>query len=137
MRINIDWSRKETLWNDTSGALSYNCLFSLWKKGFRNGNWKKLSKIEKALYMASLSLAKMRRRLVNSRLILELRGIIGKLRETAGNKLMLRAYQRAMKLYERFSATGLFEWAPQVRSWFNDPSYILWLGLCSPESFSC
>jgi hypothetical protein len=118
-------------------TLSYNYLSCLKKKGFRNGNWRKLNRIEKALYMASLSLARMRGRIVNSRLILELRNIIGRLRETVGERLVKAASQRAMELYVRFSASGLFEWAPQVRSWFNDPSYILWLGLCSPESFPC
>ncbi len=119
------------------GTLGYSYLFCLWKKGFRNGNWRKLSKIEKALYMASLSLAKMRGRIVNSRLILELGKIIGKLRETPGVKLALAACQRAMRLYNRFVAVGLFDWAPHVRSWFNDPSYVLWIGLCSPEPFPC
>jgi hypothetical protein len=118
-------------------TLSCDYLLSSWKKGFRNGNWKKLSKIEKALYIASLSLAKMRGKIVNSRLILELQKIIGKLRETAGGRLMASAYQRAMKLYERFFTIGLFEWAPQVRAWFSDPSYVLWIGLCSSEPFPC
>jgi len=123
--------------DNPTNALSYHSLSSFWKKGFRNGNWKKLSKIEKALYIASLSLARMRGKIVNSRLILELQKIIGKLRETAGGRLMMGAYQRAMKLYERFLTIGLFEWAPQVRAWFNDPSYVLWIGLCSPEPFPC
>jgi hypothetical protein len=114
-------------------TLSFNYLVSLWKKGFRNSNWHKLKHIEKALYMASLSLAKMRRRIVNSRLILQLEYIIGKLRETEGKRLMKDAYQRSKKLYEKFMAIGLFEWAPQARSWFNDPNYILWLGVSTSE----
>jgi len=83
--------------------------------------------------MASLSLAKLRGMIVNSRLVLELKNIIGKLRETAGDRLMLGSYQRAMELYERFSATGLFQWAPRARAWFEDQSYVLWLGLSKPE----
>lgn len=118
------------LGNEATKTLSYAYLFSSWKKGFRNGNLRKLSKLEKALYMASLSLAKMRGKIVNSRLILMLGNIVDKLRETAGDRLMTNAYHVAMKLYGRFSAIGLFEWAPQVRMWFSDPSYILWLGLC-------
>jgi hypothetical protein len=73
--------------------------------------------------------------IVNSKLILHLQSIIDKLRDTAGDRLMRTSYEKAVRLYERFKAVGLFEWAPQVRSWFNDPSYILWLGLCSPEPF--
>ena len=115
--------------SNSLNTLSFYNLCSLQRKGFRNGNWRKLNRIERALYMASLSLAKMRGRIVNSRLILELRRIMGKLRETAGERLMMTAYQRAMRLYERFKTIGLFEWAPQARSWFNDPNYISWLGL--------
>jgi len=114
-------------------GLTHGYLVHFWRKGFRNGNWRKLSSLERALYMASLSLAKMRGRIVNSRLILELRGIIGKLRETPGDRLMQTSYQRAVGLYARFVAVGLFDWAPQVRSWFSDPGYIIWIGLCSPE----
>jgi hypothetical protein len=121
--------------NYTPSILSHHYLSCLLKKGFRNGNWRRLNYVEKALYSASLSLARMRGRIVNSRLILALQGIIGKLRETTGERLMMTAYQRAVGLYERFTILGLFEWAPQVRSWFNDPSYILWLGLPSGPLF--
>jgi hypothetical protein len=113
--------------------LSHSYLAQFWKKGFRNGNWRKLTSVEKALYMASLSLAKMRGRIVNSRLILQLGCIIGKLRETRGDRLRRASYRRAVELYERFMIIGLFDWAPQVRLWFSDPGYILWVGLSSPE----
>lgn len=48
------------------------------RKGFRNGNWRKLDYVDKALYMASLSLAKKRGRLVDSKLVLMFRSIVGK-----------------------------------------------------------
>jgi len=114
-------------------GLGYGRLYSIFSKGLRNGNWRGLNSVEKALYMASLWLAKRRGILVNSRLLLQLRAIIGKLTETPGARAMGGAYRRASELYRRFSEAGVFEWAPQVRSWFNDPSYILWVGLCSPE----
>lgn len=34
---------------------------------------------------------------------------------------------------DRFVDIGLFEWVPRVRSWFDDPSYILYLGLSSSD----
>ncbi|MBO3804005.1 MAG: hypothetical protein JTT11_09095 [Candidatus Brockarchaeota archaeon] len=122
---------------DAPTALSYDFLSRVWRKGFRNGNLRKLSRIERALYMASLSLAKMRGRIVNSRLVLQLLGIVSKLRETVGGRLILGAYRRAMELYNRYASIGLFDWAPQVKAWFQDPSYVLWVGLCSPEPFPC
>ena len=112
-----------------TGTLSYQHLAFNWRKGFRNGNWRKLNSVEKALYMASISLAKMRGRIVNANLIQQLGCIVGKLRETVGSRLMKAAYRRAMELHERYVSIGLFEWAPQARSWFDDPSYVFWLGL--------
>jgi hypothetical protein len=117
--------------DDISGSLTYNGLAQTMREGFRNGNWRRLDQLERALYVASLSLAKMRGRLVNSRLILELHNIIGKLKEADGDRTTRVAYHRAARHYERFLAIGLFKWAPQVRSWFDDPSYISWLGLYS------
>lgn len=114
-------------------ALGYNYLSRNWKKGLRNGNWPKLNTLNKALYMASLSLAKMRGRIVNLTLILRLQDIIDKLRETTGQRLTKIAYKRAMNHYNRFVVIGLFDWAPQVRLWFNEPAYLFWLGLCSPK----
>jgi hypothetical protein len=58
---------------------------------------------------------------------------MAKLRESPGGRMMRAAYQRAMDLYERFEAAGLFEWAPQARLWFGEPSYVSWLGLSSSD----
>lgn len=115
----------------TPCALSYRYILSMQQKGLRNGNWRKLDLLEKALYAASLSLARMRGRLVNSRLITNLRGIIAKLRENARSRVLNGAHFKAAELYERYVAIGLFEWAPRVKLWFNDPSYISWLELSS------
>ena len=120
--------------NSVKDVLSYNHLSYFWRKSFRNENWRRLNRVERALYMASLSLAKMRGGIVNSRLIMQLGCLIGKLRETARARTIENAYLRAMKLYDRYSALGLFEWAPQVKSWFRDPSFILWLGLRPMET---
>ncbi|MGQ9513498.1 MAG: hypothetical protein ACUVTL_00330 [Thermoproteota archaeon] len=103
--------------------LNYHHLSHLWRKDFRNGNWRKLNRVEKALYMASLYLVKMRGKIVNSRLVLELQNIIGKLMETVGKRLVRSAYQRATELYQRYVSIGLFRWAPHVRSWFKDPKF--------------
>ena len=85
--------------------------------------------------MASLSLAKIRGKIINSKLVLQLEYIINKLRETVGKRLKESSYLRATELYERYVAIGIFEWAPRARSWFYDQSYVLWLGLCSTEPF--
>jgi hypothetical protein len=130
---NLKMSLERKTKMDAKMALSHHRLLHLMRKGFRNGSWRKLDNVDRALYMASLSLAKMRGRLVNSRLILKLQGIMGRLDETPGLKALRAARERAAELYGRFRAIGLFDWAPRARSWFDDPSYVQWLGLSGDE----
>jgi len=112
----------------TLGPVSYADLSRTRTRGFRNGNWKRLNAVERGLYTASTLLARRRGVLVNSRLLMQLRAIIGKLTETPGARAMAGAYRRASELYVRFLEVGVFEWAPQARDWFRDLGYIMWLG---------
>jgi len=121
-------ARRKPLCICTMGPVSYDDLSRTRTRGFRNGNWKRLNAIERGLYTASTWLARRRGVLVNSRLLLQIRAIIGKLTETPGTRAMGEAYRRASELYVRFLEVGVFEWAPQARDWFKDPSYVFWLG---------
>ncbi len=40
-------------------AITYMGLFTSFRKGMRNGNWKRLNRLEKALYRAALWYAKL------------------------------------------------------------------------------
>ena len=44
-------------------------LLTSFRKGLRNGNWRKLRRVEKALYMASLWYAKVRGAIMNETLV--------------------------------------------------------------------
>ena len=49
--------------------LTYNKLFTNFKKGLRNGNWRKLRFLDKALYRAAMGYAKRGRSIVNGMLV--------------------------------------------------------------------
>ena len=44
-------------------------LLRAFRKGMRNGNWRKLSRVEKALYMASMWYARVRGAIMNETLV--------------------------------------------------------------------
>jgi len=50
-------------------SLSYEALFTNFKKGLRNGNWRKLRFIDKVLYRAAMGYAKYGRSIVNGMLV--------------------------------------------------------------------
>ena len=64
----------------------------LWafREGLRNGNWRKLSRVEKALYMASLWYARVRGAIMNENLVGKLSVLMDKLKETSGARVFRR-----------------------------------------------
>lgn len=110
--------------------LSYKDLFTSFKKGLRNGNWRRLKSIDKALYRAALEYAKQneRRCVVNGTLVAKLAGLIEKLKETKGMKIFKRGFKKAVAILEKGEETGVFAWAPSLKKWLKDPDYIFWLG---------
>jgi hypothetical protein len=107
---------------------TYKELLLPFKKGLRNGNWKRLSRREKALYQASLWYAKQRGCIVKTQLIEKLSTLVEKLQETKGMRIFKRGFEMAVKLLNESDKSGLFNWAPQLRHWLNDPDFIFWLG---------
>ena len=98
------------------------------KKSLRNGNWRHLNPLDKALYRASLWYAKCRGSIVNTSLVGKLSVLIEKLKETKGMKIFKRGLEKAVGLLEKYEANDVFTWAPQLKHWLRDPDYIFWLG---------
>jgi len=103
-------------------------LLTGFKKGLRNGNWRRLSRLEKALHMTSLWYVKSRRSIVNATLVEKLLALIGKLKETKGIRIFKRGSEKAVELFNKYEERGVFTWAPQLKRWLRDPDYIFWLG---------
>ena len=98
-------------------------------KGFRNGNWRKLSFLERAFFKVSICYAKVRGKIVNSRIVANLRSIIEKLTLTFGKMAFTASLEKSRELLFNFKERGVFSWAPKLRGWLKDPKYISWLGL--------
>ncbi|RLI26907.1 hypothetical protein DRO58_05170 [Candidatus Bathyarchaeota archaeon] len=115
-------------------ALSYEELRKCWVKGFRNGNVRKLSRLQRALYRACLVYARKVGRIVNEFLVGRLKPIM----ETLSTTFRARALRAGLERLRAMLSSSVSKWAPQVRVWACEESYILWLGLLkinSPKVF--
>jgi hypothetical protein len=109
-------------------VVTYRELKAIFRKSLRNGNWRHLNPLDKALYRASLWYAKHRGSIVNTALVEKLSALVEKLKETKGMRIFKRGLKKAAKLIEAGEETGVFVWAPRLRHWLKDPDYIFWLG---------
>lgn len=112
---------------------TFNDLVRYQHKGFLNGNWRKLNLLERAFFRASICYAKFKGKIVNSRIVAELRSIIEKLTLTFGKKVFMAGLEKVEELILKFEDREVFGWAPEVRSWLR---YIFWLGLIQQEGES-
>jgi len=109
-------------------GITYEDLLANFKKGQRNGNWRKLKILDKALFRASLWYAKHRGSIVNTSLVEKLSALIEKLKETKGMRIFKRGFKKAIEMLDKYEEKDVFTWAPQLKHWLRDPDYIFWLG---------
>jgi len=109
-------------------GITYKELITGFKKGLRNGNWRKLRFLDKALYRAAMGYAKRGVSIVNEMLLEKLLELVARLKETKGMRIFKRGYEKAVVLLEKGEEKGVFVWAPSLRCWLKDPDYIFWLG---------
>ncbi len=108
-------------------GITYEELLASFKKGLRNGNWKKQNRLDKALVRASLWYAKHRGSIVNTALAEKLSALIEKLKETKGMRIFKRGFKKSIEMLDK-GEEEVFTWAPQMKHWLKDPDYIFWLG---------
>ena len=108
--------------------ITYKELHTSFRKGLRNGNWKRLNTLHKALFKASLWYAKHRGSIVNAALVEKLSALIEKLKERKGMRIFKRGFKKAVEMHEKGEETGVFVWAPRLRQWLKNTDYIFWLG---------
>ena len=108
-------------------GITHEELLASFKKGLRNGNWKKLNFLDKILYRASLWYAKRRGCIVNASLVEKLLALVGRLKETKGMRIFKRGFKKAVEMLRK-GEEEVFTWAPQLKDWLKDPHYIFWLG---------
>ena len=108
---------------------TYQEILETLRKGLRNGNWHRLSRLERALYRASLWYARVQSVIVNDLVVSRLSLLMDKLRETEGARIFKRGMKRASEMLGKYEENGVFRWAPQWKEWLKDPDYIFYLGV--------
>ena len=114
-------------------GFSYTELLSLFHKGLRNGSWRRLDRLEKDFYRATLWYAKVKGEISSSKLTTMLLSIAEKLRETLNIKIYRVGLERAGRLAEALEA-GALTWCPNLKNWLKQPNYVFWLGLTTLSS---
>jgi len=110
-------------------SLSFSRLRSIRTKAMRNGGWGKLDRLDKGLYACALELARLRGRITNARLLMQLEAITWRLLATAKTCIFQAGRARAQELLERYTKGGVFDWAPSVEGWLRNREFIFHLGV--------
>jgi hypothetical protein len=114
---------------DRSLSGSARALLEARRTGFRNGNWGRLSLVDRGLYRCALWVAKVHGRIKSLKLLVRVLGIVLRLLEKRGIHIWRAGQARAQELMRIYEERNVFRWAPDVRSWLVDRSYVRWLGL--------
>lgn len=113
--------------------MRYAELLCHFRKGLRNGNWRRLSYREKGLYRAVLFYVKIKGEIVNSKLGAMVLSILEKLSETPGLRILKAGQEEARRILSSYTEKGVFNWCPELKGWLGNPDYIFWLGISSPK----
>jgi len=112
-----------------SDMFSHRYLQSAYRKGFRNGGWRRLSLEDKALFRCALWVAKVRGRLANVRLMVQIAGILRKLLATFKRRMMRLGRVEAERLMLCLQSSKAKEWAPRALEWVKDQRFVAYLGV--------
>ena len=111
--------------------ISYGELRFCWLKGCRNGNVKKLAKMQRWHFRACLIYARRVGRIVNRFLVGQLRAAMDVLLSSPRRLALKHGGERARELLARFKHSGVFNWAPRVKRWLMDETFKIYLGFMS------
>jgi hypothetical protein len=122
------WTRDLLL--RSGDSITHPCLVELRRRGLRTGNWRHLDSGQKALFQCALWIAKLRGKITNTKLMVEVREIAQLLGESFRNAVLRAGRKRIMMMREGYAKpAGVFSWAPQISRWLNDSGYVRYLGV--------
>jgi hypothetical protein len=81
-----------------------NALFTNFKKGVRNGNWRKLNFLDKALFRAAMGYAKYGGSIINGLLVEKLLELVARLKEISKGMRIFkfkRGFEKAAEMLEK------------------------------------
>jgi len=114
---------------DTCLDLDYSGLLAVRRRGLRNGNWRRLSLVDRGLFRCALWVTRVRGDIASLKLLVRVLGVALKLLESCSMRIWMAGKARAEVLKRRFEDRHLFDWAPQVRDWLVDRGFVFHLGL--------
>jgi hypothetical protein len=109
-------------------SLRYEDLIKSFRKGLRNSNWKRLSRMQQGFYRAAMWYAKRTGKIVNGMMVEKLSALIERLLDSPGARVFRKGFEKAVELLQKSEENGVFVWAPRLKHWLKDPDYIFWLG---------
>jgi hypothetical protein len=123
-----NWLRTVAL--QDSDSLTYSSLSELKRRGLRNGAWARLEIAEKGLFRCALWIAKARNKITNTRLMVQILRVALKLLKNLEGRIVKAGKARAAMMLEMYARPGgVFTWAPRMREWLHDPTYVQYLGV--------
>jgi hypothetical protein len=116
-------------WESICRNPNFSGLLAARRIGFRNGNWRKLSLVDRGLFRCALWVSRVHGGIESLKLLVRVLGIALKLLEKSQVHIWKMGKARAEELMRQFENRGVFGWAPQIRGWLVETSYIFCLGL--------
>lgn len=93
-------------------------------RGLRNGNFWRLTNIQRSYYRACLLFTRRVGRIVSSLVVSKLRDIMKVLIESPRVKALEVGLNRAYRML----SSRVLKWAPQIKNWVREEPFILYLG---------
>jgi hypothetical protein len=103
-------------------------LLAALRRGQRNGRWRRLHVLDRALFKASLQYLRHGGRILNEALQVKLERLMELLTETRGTWIMRRGLAKAAALLNGIE-NARSGWMFALQAWLKDPDYIFWLGI--------
>ena len=104
-------------------------LVRAFRKGLRNGTWKKLDPLKKAYFRAAIAYSKITGKIVNLTVLKAVLGVIKMLTSPLKRRIWQRGLEAACVMRSQFKDKGVFNWCPQLKGWLEDLDYIFYLGV--------
>lgn len=118
------------LGSQNSNSIAYSSLKRLRRRGLKSGGWARLEIAEKGLFRCALWIAKVRGRITNTRLMVQVMHVALRMLESFRNRIGKVGMRRASLMHEEYARPGgVFSWAPRVREWLQDASFVWYLGV--------
>jgi hypothetical protein len=111
-------------------SISYPSLVRFRRSSLRNGHWKHLRIEDRALFRCAFWMARVRGKISNAKLVVQVLKIALKLVEGVRGAILRIGMRRTMQMFETYAKPGgVFSWAPQARGWLSDARYVWYFGV--------